>query len=194
MSAYAAVREHLQITQSRKQDRGLGVFANDDTVTLMAVGDGVSPRTAAMFAFRTQWNCVSVDPAMRSGPWHKIANLCTIPQRVQDATVSIPSPYGRVIVIMWHAHVSVRDAVGCLEFDGHKWDTDDVELSRNLRKRVAVVSCYCCNYDELQRVMPDGSAPDIEFEDTGVPGLMRTVRVWKFTSDTVNGTTVDTKS
>lgn len=193
MSAYASVREHLQLTESRKQDRRPGVFANDDTVTLLAVGDGVTPRTAAMFAFRTQWNCISIDPALRSGPWHKITNLRTIPHRVQDATVSISSSHGRVVVVMWHAHVSVRDAVGCLQFDGQRWDTDDVNLSRRLRQRVAVVSCFCCNYDEMQRTMPDGSTPDVEFEETGVPGLMRTVRVWKFTSDKLNGSSMHTE-
>lgn len=182
MSAYATVRAHIQITETRGKGDEPGVLADDKTVTLVAVGDGVTPRTAAMFAFRTQWKCVSIDPALRSGAWHKITNLRTIPQRVQDATVTISSPHERIVIVMWHAHVSVRDAVGCLQIDGRKWDTNDVALSQKLRERVAVVSCFCCNYDELQRTMPDGSAPDVEFEDIGVPGLMRTVRVWKFTS------------
>lgn len=181
MSAYAAVRDHLRNIGNSLKVGQPSVAFNDKNVTLVAVGDGVTPRTATMFAFRTQWHCISIDPALRNGPWDTVSNLHSIQSRVQDATVPISESDRLVIVVMWHAHVSVRDAVSCLQFNGRKWDVDDVSLSQQLRQRVAVVSCACCNYDEVQRTMPDGSPPDVVFEDTGVPGLMRTVRVWKFT-------------
>ena len=34
------------------------------SVLLVAVGDGLTPRTAALFAFRTQWTCVAINPLM----------------------------------------------------------------------------------------------------------------------------------
>ena len=48
-------------------------FRPDDAgVTLVAVGDGVTPRTAALFAFRTAWQTVAIDPLMTEpGEWSK---------------------------------------------------------------------------------------------------------------------------
>lgn len=183
MCAFEAVRTYLLAHDKDHPEQGGILSFRDPKVLLLAVGDGVTPRTAGLFAFRTSWRCVSIDPMMRSGPWDKITNLDTHCAKVQDVTVPVSSTkgqYERVVVVMWHCHVSIAEAVSCLEIDGVKWDAADVERSRELRKRIAVVSCACCNYDAVQRVLPDGSPPDEEYEDAGVPGLMRTVRVWKF--------------
>jgi hypothetical protein len=40
---------------------------DDPSVLLVCVGDGLTPRTAGLFCFRTKWKCISVDPLMR-GP------------------------------------------------------------------------------------------------------------------------------
>ncbi|KAI0558931.1 hypothetical protein FGB62_178g031 [Gracilaria domingensis] len=173
MSAYAAVRQYLvkHGPDHEEQDGVLSFSARN--ITLVAVGDGVTPRTAALFAFRTSWKCVSIDPMMRKGDWDNVKNLQTKAARVQDVTIDVECN-SRVVVIMWHCHTSIQEAVSCLRF----LEADLRE--RSFRERVAVVSCACCNYDEVQRELPDGSAPDVQFEDTAVPGLMRTVRVWKF--------------
>lgn len=253
MSAYSAARHYLHRPSENDPSRHAAVSFDDSNVTLIAVGDGVTPRTATLFAFRSRWRCVSIDPALRPGPWHKVASLTTIASRVQDAIVHVHGPkkcnppsftdsafvhvngttgsdivhnphvfsntngtigmngftgineaigmncanglngvrkgdrtpqhenaQSRAVVVMWHAHVSIRDALSCISLDGQKLDLDDPEVLQDLRSRVAVISCACCNYDEVQQRMPDGSPPDAQFEDTGVPGLMRTVRVWKF--------------
>ena len=44
--------------QSRLVERKRGVLC-------ICIGDGTTPRTAALAAYLTAWNCVSVDPAMR---------------------------------------------------------------------------------------------------------------------------------
>lgn len=184
MSAYSTVRQYLHVhNNSHSETDGILSF-RDKNVLLLAVGDGCTPRTAALFAFRSAWRCVSIDPVMRaSGGWDAVSSLQTLKSRVQDATVpvsSIENNVERVVVVMWHCHCSISDALGCLEIDGAKWDVSDKHKSLELRKRVAVVSCACCNFDSAQRTMPDGSHPDAEFVDLAVPGLMRTVRVWKF--------------
>lgn len=180
MSAYAAVREHLQ-RDVTSQGIVRQVSFDDPNVKILAVGDGCTPRTACLFAFRTKWKCVSVDPLMRKGPWlETVSNLSTHRARIQDVDIPFDNPTQKVIVIMWHAHVSIRNSVSCLSVDGVKWDTNDQVLSASMRSRVAVVSCACCNYDEVQREMPDGSPPDSQFEDVAVPGEKRIVRVWKF--------------
>lgn len=180
MSAYSAVRQYLHIHAADHQETDGILSFKDPNVLLVAVGDGVTPRTASLFAFRSAWRCVSIDPAMRSdGAWSGVVSLTTLKSRVQDVTVTVKE-MERVVMVMWHCHCGIDDAVGCLEFEGIKWDCGDRDMSRKLRKRVAVISCACCNYDEVQRVMPDGAPPDVEYEDIAVPGLMRTVRVWKF--------------
>lgn len=179
MSAYSAVRDHLYGMDQSGNSLKERVSYNDRNIILIAVGDGCTPRTAALFAFRTQWTCISVDPAMRSGPWHAVSNLTTIQARIQDTSITV-SDEQRAIVIMWHAHVSIREALSCLVIEGAKFDVSSVRDSAALRTKVALVSCACCNYDERQKEMPDGSEPDVEFEDIAVPSLMRAVRVWKF--------------
>lgn len=191
MSAYAAVRQFLVAHGPDHEERDGVLSLRDRRVVVVVVGDGCTPRTAALFAHRSAWRCVSIDPEMKLGPnhaWGDVANLQTMRLPVQRATVSISSDSELgpefVVVILWHAHVSLADGLSCLEFDGVKWDTTDRSLSARLRSRVGVVTCACCNYEQYQRVMPDGSTPDAEYEDTGCPGLMRTVRVWKIRSPT----------
>ncbi|CAN8073235.1 unnamed protein product [Agarophyton chilense] len=175
MSAYAAVRQFLVKHGPTHQEQAGVLSFSARSVTLVAVGDGVTPRTAAMFAFRTSWKCISIDPMMRKGEWDNVKNLRTIAARVQDVTIDVECN-SRVVIVMWHCHTSILDSVSCLRF----LEADLRE--RSFRQRVAVVSCACCNYDEVQKELPDGSVPDVQFEDTGVPGLMRTVRVWRFLS------------
>lgn len=184
MSAYSAVRHYLhEHSDSHSEKNGILSF-RDKNVVLLAVGDGCTPRTATLFAFRSAWRCISIDPAMRvGGGWESVSNLQTMKSRVQDVTIPVsshPDNVEMVVVVMWHCHCSISDALGCLEFDGVKWDVNDVQQSAKLRKRVALVTCACCNFDSVQRTMPDGSRPDAQFEDLAIPGLMRTVRVWKF--------------
>lgn len=184
MSAFSAVRQYLHVHgEDHEETDGILTF-RDRNVLFVAVGDGCTPRTSALFAFRSAWRCVSIDPCMRKdGAWNSVSNLQTMKSRVQDVTVPVCSEnsnFERVVVVMWHCHVSIAEALSCLQFEGVKWDVKDKLRSRELRKRVALVTCACCNYDEVQRTMPDGSPPDVEFEDVAVPGLMRTVRVWKF--------------
>ena len=183
MSSFNAVRQYL-IKHDKSHEVQDGVLSfKDRNVLLVAVGDGVTPRSAALFAYRTSWKCFSIDPMMRRGPWDDVENLTSIKSKVEDVTIPVSvKPFERVVVVMWHCHVSIADSLGCLYFDGKKWDTNDKKISAELRERVAVVTCSCCNYDAVQSSMPDGSVPDVEFEDKGVPGLMRTVRVWKFKS------------
>lgn len=171
MSAFAAVRQYLvKHDISHEEQNGILSF-NSTKVRLIAVGDGVTPRTASLFAFRTKWNCISIDPQMRNGAWKEVQNLHTISSRVQDVIVNIKNDE-HVVIIMWHCHTSIVAALSCIHFD----QSD----KRTLRQRVALISCSCCNFDAEQRVLTDSSPPDLQYEDVGVPGLMRTVRVWRF--------------
>ncbi len=56
-AAYRAVLDFLTPHGWRLGDPG---------VTVIAVGDGAAPRTAATFAHRSSWECISVDPRMKA--------------------------------------------------------------------------------------------------------------------------------
>lgn len=188
MSAFNAVREYL-LYRKPCEDRVTDNPANgilstsDPTVTAVVVGDGTTPRTAALFAFRTSWRCVSIDPALRTfqqRTWAAISRLEEHPRKVQDVSLDIEGKSSKTVVVIWHAHVSVVDALSCLSFDGARFDPTDQTQCRRIRSRVALVACSCCQFDQQQEVMPDGSPPDFKYEDFGVPSLKRTVKVWQF--------------
>ena len=111
------VREHLS-----------DAFRPDDpSVLLVCVGDGLTPRTASLFCFRTKWKCISVDPLMR-GPlgfhsdetrWSEhIERLTARRARLQDA---VPVPAGkfvgeRVLLVLPHAHIGLDECLQCVRW------------------------------------------------------------------------------
>jgi hypothetical protein len=91
----------------------------------VCVGDGLTPRTAGLFCFRTKWKCISVDPLMR-GPlgfhsdetrWSEhIERLTARRARLQDAA---PVPAGkfvgeRVLLVLPHAHIGLDECLQCV--------------------------------------------------------------------------------
>jgi len=89
-AAYNAVRNKARL------------FAfSDPTVTLIAAGDGCTPRTAAMFAFRSAWVCFSIDPNLRKTHWPNIDRLHCLSQRVEDCD---PQHYPKLVIVAVHSH------------------------------------------------------------------------------------------
>jgi hypothetical protein len=192
MAAFSAVRDFMLLRKvspdgmERRYHQNGPLDVKDATVTLVAVGDGCTPRTAGLFAFRTAWRCISIDPELRTAqdrPWAGISRLEEYPDKVQHVKINISGKASRVVVVAWHAHISIREALACLSFDDVPWDVEDVKMSRYLRTRVGLIACACCQYEPLQREMPDLSSCDVEYNDEGVNSLKRTVRVWRFLED-----------
>lgn len=144
--AYAAVREHLASFK-------LG----DPTVTMIAVGDGRTPRTAATFAMRSAWRCVSVDPSLvkaaRSTRWSSVGRLELIPRRAEDVTITCTGP---VVIVAVHSHAPLDVAVKMVRTTGP----------------IAVVAIPCCVPQRLQL------EPDLMYDDMGIDSPMRRVLVW----------------
>jgi hypothetical protein len=159
-------------------------------VCVIAVGDGNTPRSAALCAFLTRWQCVAVDPEMV--PWRDWRRR----HGIQDASWSscddthengeteedvhgwggvrrlqvhrrkmqeMVVECDRAIIVMIHAHISLKDVLAAV-----KTDTGEC----------AAVILPCCNwYSRL--VHPDGAtAPCHEYEDDAVVSPQRTVRVF----------------
>lgn len=92
MSVYHYARYHLRELYPLK----------DLGVTLVSVGDGCTPRTAALFAFRSAWQCISIDPRLRDKDWDTqrlLASRC----RVEEVNLK----FHRVVIVAVHSHASL---------------------------------------------------------------------------------------
>lgn len=116
---------------------------SDPNVTVIVVGDGSTPRTAATFACRTAWDCHSVDPELsRKQHWDKIQRLTVYRSKIQDLKFLLPEHH-KVLAIFPHSHVKVGES-----------------LKSFFCKELTVVALPCCTPLYLS-----GRDPDIEFDD-----------------------------
>lgn len=151
--AYNAAREHLHVS------------FGDASIAVLCVGDGHVPRTAATFAFRSAWTCLSVDPLMRDG-WtsntHGVARLHAYRAKVDlVAGWKVPGDFSRAfdraIVVAVHSHASLRASI---------------ETARQLAPRVSAISIPCCFKDDV------GAALVVN-DDYGILSPHRRVFVWR---------------
>jgi hypothetical protein len=151
MGAFYAVRKHL----------GDKLFGDSD-VHVVAVGDGCTPRTAALFAFLTRWTCWSVDPRLVSKDKYAAVNrLHVVPTAVEQ--FKLPA-CKRAIIVAVHSHADLTAAVKACA----------------AAERVDVIAIPCCVLQELRlrKEVIDPRAPDVEYEDFGIGSPHRTVRLW----------------
>ena len=150
-AAFHAVRKHLRVMGLE----GPQAFGRED-ITVIAVGDGSTPRTAATFAFRSRWTCYSVDPRLREKWWgwkpKGIDRLWGVAQRIEDCHPVFDGP---TIIVAVHSHATLEATLGAIEAP--------------LRHIVAIP---CCVPQELC------IAPEIEYADWGIWSPERTVKIW----------------
>ncbi|KAJ0404787.1 hypothetical protein P43SY_003463 [Pythium insidiosum] len=158
MGLFNAVRRYVL----REQHAPADAAGLSDGV--IVVGDGNTPRTAAMFAFRLrQWKCYSVDPAMevqsteRSRAWEAIENLVVIRNKIENVRLRVR----RAIVVLVHAHVTIEQALSAV-------DAASV---------LGVVTMPCCNWYGEQETLR-GRQPDLVYDDYSVLSDHRELRVW----------------
>ncbi|ETV87068.1 hypothetical protein H257_02074 [Aphanomyces astaci] len=133
---------------------------------IVIVGDGVTPRTAAMFAYRTKgWTCYSVDPIMKVStsdaqvPWDggALANVVSVCDKIENIRIRLR----KAIVVLVHAHVTIEQAMVAI---------DATEV-------VAVLTLPCCNWYGRQERYLDRH-PDIVYDDLSILSVHREIRVW----------------
>jgi len=110
----------------------LGPASFAESWTCLVPGDGTAPRTGALFALRTRWNVVSVDPLMklRWVLWrHHIDRLTARKLHVEALA---PIVANRVIIVSCHSHASLKNAV-----------------QRVNAERCDVISLPCCVPDDI---------------------------------------------
>ena len=99
MGMYNAVRKHIRSS--------IGISFSDKDVNVIVVGDGHTPRTAALFATRSKWTTYSIDPLLKTRDWG-IRRMVCMPQKVQDVNLQLT---GKTILILPHAHVNISDCL-----------------------------------------------------------------------------------
>lgn len=121
-------------------------------VNVVVVGDGHRPRTAAVFAFSTKWNIISIDPEMKSTEC-PIQRLTCFDKKVED----VPDyDFGEepCIIIYPHSHAPVQ--VGWDKFQStRKW----------------LIKMECCTKDKLD-------LPYYAFRDTNAITQANQIFIW----------------
>lgn len=110
----------------------IGAFRFGEDITCVVPGDGTAPRTGALFALRTRWNVISVDPIMHRR-WvlgrHRIDRL--VARRLPISAIE-PIKAAHVVVAACHSHAPLSQVVKIIHAD-----------------RLDVVSLPCCVPDDI---------------------------------------------
>ncbi len=148
------------------------VNLNDPNVNLVVVGDGSTPRTAATFAFRSQWNCISIDPNLNlKDRWRRINRLHCIKKNVEDVTEDdLPKDFAGkpTIIVAVHSHANLINAFNTIEYLANR----EIDIDSNI---IGVVALPCC---VPQILTPEFYKNTKEYYDWGVWSPDRLMKVW----------------
>lgn len=143
-----------------------GLDLGNPNIALVSVGDGATPRTAALFAFRTGWMCWSIDPHARQNvAWDmKMRRLLVIGKRVEDLgrfdlaveMERLGLRCEQVVIVLVHSHARMGDV-----------------LAHVVAPRRHVISIPCCVPHEIPNRFYFGYA------DKDVWSPKNTVKVWR---------------
>jgi hypothetical protein len=159
-ACYEAVRQHLW-------GEGEGVSPSNPDIKFFAVGDGCQPRTAATFAYRTAWECISIDPLLRTGnnkyliKHDRIKKLYLFRNGVENITEKIIGNLESKIVVigMVHSHADIERTYQALK-----------------GRETYIISIPCC----LKHKSIFGKLPDIEYIDENIESRKNLIKIWKF--------------
>lgn len=142
-AAYNAVLRHLN-----------RFSLSDSEVALVVVGDGTTPRTATTFAFRSAWQCHSIDPKLTNrAMWSRIDRLTTHKAKAEDVRIKCK----RAVVVAVHSHAPLQAAINTVKG----------------AEEIGVVAIPCCFE---QKLFCDAN---IVYEDAGIDSPKRSVYVWQ---------------
>jgi hypothetical protein len=146
MAAFHAVRAHI-VNQC-------GASFDNKNIATVCIGDGHTPRTAALFAFRTAWACYSIDPKLRKIVWD-IKRLIPYDERIEDVILDLRY-FDQVIMLQVHSHADLATS-----------------LENIKAKRMHVVAIPCCIPMEIP------GRYYIGYEDMSIWSPENTVKVWR---------------
>lgn len=146
MAAYNAARRYLTTR---------GFQLNDPKVRCFVIGDGHSPRTGILFALRTKWTIISVDPSLRMKSFD-IDRLYQIKSKIEDA--DLRSFNGeKSLIVQVHSHAKAKTILD--------------KIKTPIR---AFIDIPCC--------VPESSPndnPRWEYIDHGIHSPKNKVKIWE---------------
>ena len=155
MGAYNTVRKYLW-------ER---FHPGDSNVICIVVGDGHTPKTGALFAYRTRWTILSIDPVMYRAKLDMgqglyapagIERLTVVRDKIQSRYLGIPLETKKILFICIHSHAKLSDCIK--QVKGAK---------------ACLVNIPCCIPSDLS------SLPDISYEDWGIHSEKRKIEIYK---------------
>lgn len=155
IGCYNAVLHYIV---EKESELNVPIKLNDPTINLVSVGDGSTPRTAALFAMRTEWNCISVDPQLKptaSNPkdYSMIHGLTLLRCHIEDCTdLHFTSP---CIIVCVHSHAPL-----------------DAILNKISAPILHLVTIPCCIPHNLY------NRPYIGYRDRGIRSEKNEVKIW----------------
>lgn len=150
MAAFSAVRAHLW----------QWFRPSDPSVNLIAVGDGVLPRTASLFAYRSAWQCHSIDPRLTAREL-PVNRLSLWRRKIEECSFT---GLQQAVIVAVHSHANLEAAIAAVQ-----------------AQRIGVVAIPCCVPQTLSRV-------EIEvYEDVGIWSPQRMVHIWQWNNLLRNG-------
>lgn len=150
MAAFHAVKKNFQNDNDfwKKQNK------------VYVVGDGTRPRTGALFAFRSDWRVVSIDPNLDTEMNYDIDGIRLFPSTVQDylKDMVVGNVVNDVYVVAVHAHVGLGEYV---------------ETISAIVGGVNVVAMPCCDKQTIK-----GQEPDDQYRDGSIWSPKNIIKVW----------------
>lgn len=160
---YPDAKELTESCAAFRASNKLGLDWKRNDVCVIAVGDGRYPRTAAMFAYRTQWTAIAVDPrACFHGEVPEVRRCYSIAKTLGDClrpwdACGLPL-FSDYVFACVHSHAPVEELI---------------EAASLCPGRVHVISNRCCVDDTLP------TEPTHEYMDWGIWSPERRVRIWR---------------
>lgn len=127
----------------------------DSSISVVCVGDGSTPRTAATFAMRSAWTCYSVDPLSKGGikRWEPIKRLTVVRDKIENFSLTCE----RALIVAVHSHAPLEAAVRSVKAE-----------------RVDVIAMPCC----VSQNVPGRIDPLMEYDDRHVMSPCRKIKIW----------------
>ena len=130
------------------------ISLKDPDINLISIGDGVSPRTSGLFAFRSKLNCVSVDPQLRVEKYSGlIKRVSLIKTRAENLNIECDT----AIIVAVHSHANLEKSAAKIK-----------------AKRKFVIAIPCCKPQLMGAINPT-----IVYVDDGIHSPCRAIYIWK---------------
>ncbi len=133
-----------------------GMSACGENHIAVVVGDGSTPRTGALLAYRTRWDVYSIDPNLKEKDWH-IKRLTTLVSKAEDID-KLNCEGRRCYVFFPHSHAPMAKALERI-------------VNWSERRVIAMPCCYEIEGSWARR-------PHIAYQDLRVTSPKNWVHIW----------------